>query len=454
MQSFHDWLPPPPPVGHSWKRIDRWAEDNYVELFDNMCEGCTQNDVNELEHTLDVSLPMDLRESLQFHDGQERGGNPTGVIFGLMLLDCEEIIQEWQNWKTVADEYLNPGPTLYRTPSLPTKAFAGAQPSSSSAAGPSSQAPGASQGISTLLARQTSQPPNAIQSAYAHPGWIPIARDWGGNYLAVDLAPGPAGRWGQVIIFGRDYDCKYVVGRAWGAFLAGVADDLGDGMNTKAYIEEDSGELKLRVPGGKGIEPGYLDILRWRADQKYGRRQPPRRLSRNPNGLRVNSQVAADMPSAGLNGGSPYGSPTSTPGSVTEERGRSPNRFSTGSMKQKATSPSNRPSMLQHASSPLARVAEEDAKGIRLHTNLSKEDRGLNDSKANKVISVDTPRPGPKEGPDSLIAMESPRPSEDAGPGAGLLSPTGNQVDGKESNKENKKTPVGLGVEEMKTVEI
>jgi cell wall assembly regulator SMI1 len=30
------------------------------------------------------------------HDGQERGGLPTGVIFSAMLLDCEEIVQEWR----------------------------------------------------------------------------------------------------------------------------------------------------------------------------------------------------------------------------------------------------------------------------------------------------------------------------------------------------------------------
>ncbi len=100
-------LPPPPPVTHSWKRLDRWAEENYPELFDQLGEGCTNNDLNELEHQLDCSLPIEVRESLQVHDGQERGGMPTGIIFGNMLLDCEEIVQEWENWKKVNQEYLD-----------------------------------------------------------------------------------------------------------------------------------------------------------------------------------------------------------------------------------------------------------------------------------------------------------------------------------------------------------
>ncbi len=57
MQSFQDGLPPPPPVSHSWKRIDKWTEENYPELSDQLCEGCTVNDLNELEHQLDCSLP-------------------------------------------------------------------------------------------------------------------------------------------------------------------------------------------------------------------------------------------------------------------------------------------------------------------------------------------------------------------------------------------------------------
>jgi cell wall assembly regulator SMI1 len=131
MQSFQEGLPPPPPVAHSWKKIDRWTEDNYEELYDQLSEGCTQNDVNELEHELDCSLPLEVRESLQIHDGQEQGGLPTGIIFGCMLLDCEEIVQEWKNWRVVNEEYLTA--PVHRQPQFPTKAFGG---SSSSIAPP------------------------------------------------------------------------------------------------------------------------------------------------------------------------------------------------------------------------------------------------------------------------------------------------------------------------------
>ncbi|KAL9015862.1 MAG: hypothetical protein Q9185_006756 [Variospora sp. 1 TL-2023] len=299
MQSFQEGIPPPPPVSHSWKRIDRWTEDHYEELHDQLSEGCTQNDVNELEHELDCSLPMEVRESLQIHDGQERGGRPTGIIFGCMLLDCEEIVQEWKNWRVVNEEFLA-NPTVQRHQSFP-KPF-NLPPQSNPGPNPLWR--------EELLDRQDSQPPRAIQKVYAHPGWIPLARDWGGNNIAVDLAPGPVGKWGQIIIFGRDYDCKYVIARSWAAFLAMVADDI---SSEKVFVEEDSQELKLREFKTVGVEPGYLDIVRWRMDQKYGRKGPRRKPG--PNGLGLNTQAQP-----GSDKGSPYGSPI-------EDRGRSPHRF-------------------------------------------------------------------------------------------------------------------------------
>ncbi|KAH9872620.1 hypothetical protein J1614_005013 [Plenodomus biglobosus] len=421
MQDFNEGLPPPPPVSHSWRRIDRWVEDHYVELFDNVCEGCTPNDVNELEHELDATLPMDVRESLQVHDGQERGGLPTGLIFGMMLLDCEEIVMEWRNWRKVAEEYLTTK-VDYSSPQIPVKAFAG-----SSTAPPIAQPQTSGNPLwrQELLARQDSQPQGAVQKAYAHPAWIPLARDWGGNYLATDLAPGPTGTWGQIIIFGRDYDCKYVVARSWAAMLAMIADDFN---SNNVHMDEDSGELKLLAFKRQNVEPPYLEILRWRCDQKNGRRPPAKR--RPNSGLRVNPN-APGMVVPSSTASSPYHSPVITP----EDRGRSPHRLST---KSKGISPRGK------LSSPLARVAEETPQPIRVHTDL--------DSKATVAA-------------EKLIPVETPRPSDDLPSArASLSSDKENTKENakdttKEPTKEKVKSPSSLKntvpeTEELKTVEI
>ncbi|MCJ1252014.1 Cell wall assembly regulator [Trapelia coarctata] len=407
MQSFQEGLPPPPPVTHSWKRIDRWAEDNYEELWDQLGQGCTQNDLNELEHELDCSLPIEVRESLQCHDGQERGGQPTGIIFGCMLLDCEEIVQEWKNWRTVNEEYLSSAPAHYLQ--APSKAFGGSSSSvSSQASNPLWR--------QELLDRQDSQPPRAIQKAYAHPGWIPLTRDWGGNNIAVDLAPGPVGKWGQIIIFGRDYDCKYVIARSWSAFLAMVADDIG---SEKVFVDEDSGELKVREFKAAGVEPAYMDILRWRMDQKYGRRIPKKK---QPNGLNVNTGGHSS------NGGSPYDSPV-------EDRGRSPHRFSS-----RGPPHSSSPRGAVGLKSPLSQVSEETVKPISETIEPSRLSQG---EKTDDLVDTATP----------IVGNENTKMLD-----GGDLSEK-RLLDVDDHEKENKKdAPAnGLGVnglEDMKSVEI
>jgi len=412
MQSFQEGLPPPPPVAHSWKRIDSWVEDNYEELFDQLSEGATQNDVNELEHELDCSLPIEVRESLQKHDGQERGGRPTGILFGCMLLDCEEIVQEWKNWRVVNEEYLTSPPPQTQ---FPPKAFGGT--STSAAAPPAAQQSANPLWRQDLLDRQDSQPSRAIQKAYAHSGWIPLARDWGGNNLAVDLAPGPVGKWGQIIIFGRDYDCKYVVARSWSAFLAMVADDM---SGEKVFVDEETQELKLREFKAAGVEPAYLDILRWRMDQKYGRKGPRRRPgSVGPNGR-----------------GSPYGSPT-------EERGRSPQRFP-----NRGPTTTQSPRGAIGRPSPLAQVSEGNTVP-KTHTG----------GDANRDAFAHNTAAGERDG--NLVELGTPIDSKSGFQQESLAKVMEANISGVLSDATNKdfqaKPLTGLGVDgvdDMKSVEI
>ncbi|WP_197015293.1 SMI1/KNR4 family protein [Actinomadura viridis] len=49
------------------------------------------------------------------------------------------------------------------------------------------------------------QPPSTVRRSQLRPGWIRFADDTGGNWLAVDMDPGPNGRPGQVIEIGVDY---------------------------------------------------------------------------------------------------------------------------------------------------------------------------------------------------------------------------------------------------------
>lgn len=69
------------------------------------------------------------------------------------------------------------------------------------------------------MPKQRSIPPSVIHEMFAHPMWIPLVTDEVGNYIGIDLSPPPAGKWGQVILFGRDFDFKFQIADTWGDFL-------------------------------------------------------------------------------------------------------------------------------------------------------------------------------------------------------------------------------------------
>lgn len=423
MQSFQDGLPPAPPIKKSWQKIDSWAEEHYPELFDQLCEGCTVNDLNELEHMLDCSLPQDVRESLQIHDGQERGGIPTGIIFGSMLLDCEEIVQEWENWRKVNSEFLHAEAARAR-PIPPPKPVAGGSngEASSSKAGPSSVKSDDEKRNwrQELMDRQDSIPAGAVQRAYAHPAWIPLVRDWGGNNLAVDLSPAPRGTWGQIVLFGRDYDTKYVVAKSWAHFLAIVADDLSSG---RWFVDEDNGELKLREFKASRVEPGYFDILRWRMDQKFGR-TPNKRKSRVP---------GAASPSGSV---SPYASPTEPNGEAP--RGRSLQRLSNVSPMPSPIRPGyGKPS-------PLSRVAEEAPAPLEVKT--------ANIPKPEKLVEVETPRPSGDGNKENILAPRLAALANGTVPEPQAVPEA--KANGQANGQTKEKEPIVVEEEAMKTIEI
>ena len=85
-----------------------------------------------------------------------------------------------------------------------------------------------------LRALMKSIPDKYIRQEYSCRGWLPLVTDRAGNYLGVDLHPGDEGTYGQVIVFGRDFDTKVVMWKGegeggWGRWLASFVDELENG---------------------------------------------------------------------------------------------------------------------------------------------------------------------------------------------------------------------------------
>lgn len=297
--------PPLPSIDSLWDRLEAWLDEEYPELYDSLNDGVTSADLNEFEKDLGCgSLPVEFRHLYKKCDGQFLGGKPTGLFMGLVFLDLESSAEEHTIWGKVAQRIEKQQQFMAKQknlPAVPDEENGPVAGSSSGAGGPGAVAEAANRlqqlnVNNTFIGNQRSIPPNSIQPVYSHRGWIPICRDYFGNQIAVDVAPGPQGNWGQVIIFGRDFDTKLVIASGLQEFLFNFITDLENGnfqidqTDTNAsfgYLEasrndddfigdedEGQGELnfydKEKEFGKLGSPLTYLEVLKRRTLKKYG----------------------------------------------------------------------------------------------------------------------------------------------------------------------------------------
>jgi hypothetical protein len=129
-------------------------------------------------------------------------------------------------------------------------------------------------GKNVHVSAETFFPKDAIANRDYDEGWIPIAYEVGtGNYLAVDLSPGPKGIRGQLIDFGADIHNLGVLAPSWGEFLLSYAKLLESGA--LGTIDPDSDDWC--EPFLKLFDRAALDALvLWAMDGRWPITEFPR----------------------------------------------------------------------------------------------------------------------------------------------------------------------------------
>ena len=162
-------------------------------------------------------------------DGQDPSSElKEGLFFGLTFLSLEDSLREWTFWRRVESD-----PTSGNNPDV--------------------------------LVMMSSIPSGWIKSQYACRGWLPLITDRCGNYVGVDLSPGEdGGSWGQVIVFGREFDRKCVLFRGegeggWGRWLAGFAEELESGEGWEIDGSKKSGDSGSDDEDDVGYQSYYYD---------------------------------------------------------------------------------------------------------------------------------------------------------------------------------------------------
>ena len=87
----------------------------------------------------------------------------------------------------------------------------------------------------------SSFPVNSIKTIDLHAGWLPVIKDFGGNFIGIDFDPDTNGTKGQVIVYGRDEMEMFVLANSWGEFLdlvIGIIESKPDSLLESTHLHD------------------------------------------------------------------------------------------------------------------------------------------------------------------------------------------------------------------------
>ena len=173
-------------VGPTLQRLDAWYAAHLSDRY-KLNPPATDVQIDAFQRLVGITFPRSYRQLYRWHDGEN--DDRWGHIYGLPMVSLSVAESEWRAWNRVlidlkGDRYAIPG---------------------------------------------GSWPSGAVDPAYINPRRIPLTIDGSGNSIGLDFDPWPAGRVGQVILYGRDEDTKAALAPSLGAFLTWIADLLEGG---------------------------------------------------------------------------------------------------------------------------------------------------------------------------------------------------------------------------------
>jgi cell wall assembly regulator SMI1 len=133
-----------------WKEIEKWYKENAPNALEKLKEGASDEQINEFEAQVGVSLSDDYKASIKTHNGDVYVHDYNYVSF-------DKALKRWSMMNELNEK-------------------------------------------GTFTGRDvTGSEGSIIQHMWWNRAWIPFAEDGGGNMLCIDMAPGANGTEGQIL---------------------------------------------------------------------------------------------------------------------------------------------------------------------------------------------------------------------------------------------------------------
>ncbi len=186
-----------------WKSIELKLTEIAPDILDNLNDGVTDGEVENLEKIINAKLPTDFTAFYKIHNGQTTGS--AGLIECEELLSFERILDEWQIWKDLLD----------------------------------------SKNFEDNNGAFTSTPDTGIKNNWWNALWIPITYDGSGNHYCLDLDPTNQGNYGQIIRMWHDNAQRSWVANSFNEWITVYNDKLVGGQ--LVYSEDYFGIIDKEV---------------------------------------------------------------------------------------------------------------------------------------------------------------------------------------------------------------
>ena len=144
----------------AWRRVEAWLDVHAPTIRGGLRPGARERELDDLERHLGRTLPPEFRAVYLVHDGENSSWGSV-IPFFEEFLPLAGVLR-WSGYALTPEERAE---------------------------------------LNQIVEIEE---PGVIRQVALSDACIPFARDGAGNYLAVDLEPGPQGTLGQVVDSGRD----------------------------------------------------------------------------------------------------------------------------------------------------------------------------------------------------------------------------------------------------------
>ena len=90
-------------MNNQWQWFENWLAKNAPEVVNNLNDGCSLEQLAEVENETGLKMPQSFKDFYLLHNGQ-RDEDYFGLFYGVSLLPLNKIIGKWQGWKEIAEE--------------------------------------------------------------------------------------------------------------------------------------------------------------------------------------------------------------------------------------------------------------------------------------------------------------------------------------------------------------